>query len=125
MGKLGEECQSLARIRPELDKFRRPIGPEFCRNPLPLLRLYRLGISECRDTELREVKGSEKIAAIIESTYHLGFLDGLGKLPEHFRQCQRLAGSLTVVKVNRPREAFLLEGLIDTLEGDFSDTRHC
>ena len=120
ISKLGEARQSLLPIRPGIDKFRRPIREEFYKDALPLKRLYVLGISDAGEIEMAPMSGSAKLTAIISHTYHLGFLKGLGKGPEHFRQCNALAERLTVKKVTRPREPYLLEELADALEADFS-----
>lgn len=120
ISKLGEARQSLFPIRPGIDKFRRPIRKEFHKGALPLKRLYVLGISDAGEIEMATMSGSAKLTAIISNTYHLGFLKGLGKGPEHFRQCNALAERLTVKKVTRPREPYLLEELANALEADFS-----
>ncbi|MFC1835141.1 hypothetical protein ACFL2Q_10445 [Thermodesulfobacteriota bacterium] len=119
-GELGEDLESLARISPGIDKFRRPIGEEFYEDPLPMTRLYVLGVSDACQIEVAPMRGAEKLRAIIGNTYHLGFLDGLGKRPEHFRQCHALAEKLNVCKVTRPRAPFLLDELVGALEADFS-----
>ncbi len=120
VNELGEDRQSLTRISPGIDKFRRAIREEFYGKPLPLRRLYILGVSDTRRIDLAPLTGARKIAAIVGSTYHLGFLEGLGKQSEHFRQCNDVARSLDVIKVSRPREPFLLNGLVNVLEDDFS-----
>jgi hypothetical protein len=120
ISKMGENQQFLLPISPGIDKFRRPIREEFYKDALPLKRLYVLGISDARQIEVVPMGGSAKVTAIIRNTYHLGFLKGLGKGPEHFRQCNALAERLTARKVTRPREPYLLEELADALEADFS-----
>ena len=120
ISKLGEARQSLLPIRPGIDKFRRPIREEFYKDALPLKRLYVLGVSDAGEIEMATMSGAAKVTAIIRNTYHLGFVKALGKGPEHFRQCNALAEKLTVRKVMRPREPYLLEELANALEADFS-----
>ena len=120
ISKLGEARPSLLPIRPGIDKFRRPIREEFYKDALPLKRLYVLDISDAGEIEVVPMSGSAKVAAIIRNTYHLGFVKGLGKGTEHFRLCNTLAEKLTVKKVTRPRDPYLLEELADVLEADFS-----
>jgi hypothetical protein len=120
VGKLEENLESLTRIRPGINKFRRPIGEEFYEDPLPMARLYVLGVSDVCRIVVAPMRGADKLLAIIGNTYHLGFLDCLGKRPEHFRQCHALAEKLTLRKVTRPRAPFLLDELVSALEADFS-----
>jgi hypothetical protein len=120
VNKLGEVRKDLARIRPGINKFRRSIREEFYGNALPLKRLYVLDISDASQIEMVAMRGVEKLEAIIRNTYHLGFLRGLGKGIGHFKQCNAVAERLTVTKVTRPREPFLLEELTNALEADFS-----
>jgi hypothetical protein len=120
ISKLGEAQQPLLPIRPGIDKFRRPIREEFYKDALPLKRLYVLGVSDAGEIEVAPMSGSAKVAAIIRNTYHLGFVKGLGKGPDHFKLCNALAARLDVRKVTRPREPYLLEELANALEADFS-----
>ena len=65
----------------------------------------------------------EKLTAIINNTYRLGFIDGLGIRVSHFEQCVAVAKQTPLTRVTRPEEAFLLNELAQLLEEDFLGER--
>lgn len=118
--KLGEDEKSLTRIALGIEKFRRPMRDAFCGHALPLNRLYLLSVSPVPAITLTPLTGAAKVAALITHTYHAGFLQGLGKRPDHFKQCNAVALGLPVIQVVRPKEPFLLRELVDCVREDLS-----
>jgi hypothetical protein len=120
---LSDDPQSLVRIHPKVEKVSLLLQEEFCRESLPLHRLYILETSPHGEFNLEPLKGVEKLAAIINNTYRLGFIEGLGIKVSHFKQCVAVAKHTPLTRVTRPAETFLLNELAQLLEEDFLGER--
>jgi hypothetical protein len=123
--KLGKDPESLPRIHPREEKIGLLLQEEFCRDPLPLSRLYVLETSSNGEFDLEPLKGVEKLTAIINNTYRLGFLKGLGVKASHFKQCVAVAKQAPLTRVTRPAKEFLLNELAQLLEEDFLASLAC
>jgi hypothetical protein len=121
--KLGKDPESLRRIHPRVEKVSLLLQEEFCRDPLPLRHLYVLETSAHGDFNLEPLKGVEKLTAIMNHTYRLFFLKGLGVKASHFKQCVAVAKQTPLTRVTRPAEAFLLDELAQLLEENFLGER--
>jgi hypothetical protein len=117
--KLGKDPESLPRIHPEVEKIALLLKEEFCRDPLPLRHLYVLETSSNGEFDLEPLNGVERLTAIINNTYRLGFLKGLGVKASHFKQCVAVAKQTPLTRVTRPAKEFLLNELAQLLEEDF------
>jgi hypothetical protein len=87
--------------------------------PVPLKSVFVLETTNTDKMEVTALKGKEKIEPIINNTYRLRFLNGLGGKKEHFRQCAAVASKTNVYKVLRPKKGFLLNELMAMLEAKF------
>ena len=121
--KLGKDPESLPRIHPRVEKISLLLQEEFCREPMSLRHLYVLETSAHGEFNLEPLKGGEKLTAIINNTYRLGFIEGLGVKVSHFKQCVAVARHTPLTRVTRPAEAFLLDELAQLLEEDFLGER--
>jgi hypothetical protein len=88
--------------------------------PAPAHSVFILGTTNTDRMEITPIQGGEKIDPIINNTYRLRFLEGLGGRTEHFRQCAELAANTKVYRAIRPNKKFLLDELMDMLEARFS-----
>lgn len=87
--------------------------------PLPLKSVFALETTNTDRLEITELKGGEKIDPIIDNTYRLRFLEGLGGKIEHFKQCAVVAAKTAVYRTVRPNKGFLLNDLMDLVEVRF------
>jgi hypothetical protein len=101
-----------------LEKYFLPVEP-LHKTPVAVQSVFILGTSNTEKIEISVLKGGEKIDPIINNTYRLRFLNGLGGKKEHFRQCAAVAAEATVCRVVRPRWPFLLDELMDATEATF------
>lgn len=115
--KLGEDPRGLCRIRSKLEKYALPLQG-FYSNPLPLEKLYVLTTTNIQKFELITLNGPEKFMALVNHTYRRCYLRGMDRLNVHASQCAMVAKKNTVIRVNRPSESFLLDELVERLEGD-------
>jgi hypothetical protein len=88
--------------------------------PVAVQSIFVLGTTNADKIEITALKGGEKINPIINNTYRLRFLNGLGGKKEHFRQCAAVAAGAAVYRAVRPKGHFLLDELMDMAEARFS-----
>jgi hypothetical protein len=120
LGKLGKDKNQLKSIRwtQGLEKYFLPVEPQH-KTPVTLKSVFVLGTTNTDKMEVTALKGMEKINPIINNTYRLRFLNGLGGKKDHFRQCTAVAGKAAVYKTIRPQKGFLLDDLMDMVEARF------
>lgn len=117
LGKDKSQLKSVVWTR-NLEKYFMPVENRY-EKPVPLKAVFDLEITDTDQIEITLLKGGSKINPLIGNTYRLGFLDGLGGRKEHFRQCAAVGAQANVYRVARPRSGFLLDELMDALEGRF------
>ncbi len=69
--------------------------------------------------ETTPLQGGEKIDPVIDNTYRLRFLEGLGGKKDHFKQCAAVTAKAAVYRTVRPNRGFLLNELMDLQEARF------
>jgi len=87
--------------------------------PVPLKSVFVLETTNTDKMEITALKGAEKIDPLIDNTYRLRFLEGLGGKKDHFRQCAAVATKVAVYRTVRPNNGFLLKELMELLEAKF------
>ncbi len=113
LGKNKDDLQSVRWIK-NLEKFFIPIQ-ENVATPVALQALFVLDAVNTERIEMWELTGMDKINQLISNTYRMGFLKGLGKTADHFRQCAAVAANLPIVKVSRPKRGFQINELADKI----------
>ena len=117
---LGFSTEGLARVRPELEKFLLPVGPEqLASEAEPLHRVYSLSTHNRPEVELEELQEARKFNSLLEQTWMKMAVRRMGLEAEHFRRVVLLARRVGVVRVRRPQRGFRLAQLADALEADF------
>jgi hypothetical protein len=69
--------------------------------------------------EITAWKGVEKINPLINNTYRLRFLKGLGGKKDHFQQCAAVAAKAAVYRTILPSKGFMLNELMALIETRF------
>ncbi len=118
--KLDKDKDQLKSVRwtQGLDKYFLPVEP-LHKIPVLLQSVFVLATTNTDKMEITALTGGDKIQPIINNTYRLRFLTGLGGKKEHFRQCAAVAAQTKVQKVVRPNKGFLLNELMDMVEANF------
>jgi hypothetical protein len=87
--------------------------------PLPVGRVYLLTTGGGPRVELTPVvTGSERMRHLISNTYRLPFLSGATARERHFEQCAVVSEQSAFSCLTRPRNAFRLDELADTVAAD-------
>jgi hypothetical protein len=120
LNKLDADKDQLKSVRwtQGLEKYFLPVEP-LHKKPVILQSVFVLSMTNTDKIEITALKDGEKISPIINNTYRLRFLNGLGGKKEHFRQCAAVASEATVYRAIRPRWPFLLDELMDAAEARF------
>jgi len=114
---LGYAIDTLSRAH-FVEKYLVPVE-RFCPHSLPVHAIYALKIHADASIQLEPVKFSERFALLGENTYRYTFLEGFGLQQTHFRSVVQVAKTVNISTICRPASPFLLEQLVDTLEGEF------
>jgi hypothetical protein len=101
------------------DKFQVPVVQGFASEATPLHAIYVLAPTNNTDLKLTPLAGFAKLQSLIDNTYRLQFLTGMGLCDWHFRQISALAQHAHVARAERPVGAYLLDELVELLEKDF------
>jgi hypothetical protein len=119
--KLDKDKEQLRSVRwvKGLEKYFMPVDFQQ-KTPVAVKSIFILGTTNSDKIEITPLKGAEKINPIINNTYRLRFLNGLGGKKEHFRQCATVAAEAAVYRAIRPTHPFLLDELMDIAEARFS-----
>jgi hypothetical protein len=118
--KLGKDKDQLKSVRwsGNLEKFFMPVE-QAQEHPVPLKTIFELKAQNNDQPSMTLLTGAAKIDSFIKNTYRLGFLQGLGGKPDHFRLCAAVAARTNVYQVQRPQKGFLLDELMDMMETKF------
>lgn len=101
------------------DKFQVPVAQGFASEATPLHAIYVLTPTNGTGLKLTPLAGFAKLQSLIDNTYRLQFLAGMGLRDWHFRQIGALAQHTHVARAERPAAAYLLDELVELLEKDF------
>lgn len=118
--KLGQDKEQLESVRwtKTMNKYFLPVE-SIDEKPFSLKSVFILSKTSADKIDITELKGHQKIYPLIDNTYRLGYLNGLGGKNHHFRQCAAVAARTKVHNVTRPDKNFRLSELMDLLEANF------
>lgn len=102
----------------DLEKYFLPVDFAL-HTPAPLQAVFILKSTNLNKLEFTPLLGAEKIDPLIENTYRMRFLHGLGGKKDHFKQCAAVAAKAEVCRVVRPDKGFLLDELMDLVTTRF------
>lgn len=95
------QADKLAKVRPQLDKYRKPIP--LAEKEIPgLSKMVILSPSNNRDYSYSEVLGREKFHLLRSNTYRMQFIDKMDQTEVHFQNLSRLVNSIQMFDIRRP-----------------------
>jgi hypothetical protein len=121
--KLGYDKNCLKTVSPSWAKFRMEAKSYFQDEPLILNHVFELSPSETDEIKVEKVQGFNKITLLLENTYRNFLIQSLGLERIHFQFCLQLAQQIEVKRINRPKQSFLLEELIEMIETELNENR--
>jgi hypothetical protein len=119
---LGHDPNSMARIRPDLDKFALSMPEKMAARPVRPAILYLLTPINRDLLVIRPIKSIRKFNVLVRHTYRRQFLDGLGLRSQHFRIATTVAKQVNLRRIFRPRSPNRLDALVDMVESDILTT---
>jgi hypothetical protein len=116
----GCDHREFERLRPGMDKFHYPAEDRFCPVPQKLNAIYVLQPSDIPGVQIRPLSGLAKLEALRTHLYKIRFHDAIRNWPPLLGKMCRLADTVRVNLVERPREGMTIEAVADVIEQDLS-----
>jgi hypothetical protein len=105
----GLNTRDFARVMADMDKYAVPVQHMFCPASLPLAGICEIKPGPYAAVSLNRLHAAEKLAVLINNTYRVKRLAGLGRQEDHFRQCAKTAGQIEVFRLCRPEGVFSID----------------
>ncbi|MBF0611979.1 MAG: hypothetical protein HQL55_12735 [Magnetococcales bacterium] len=116
--KLAIPTDNLHPIRPGLKKFHFPLPAATQINPVPVRWVYILSQHNQSDITIKPISGMKRYKPLMDHTYRRRFMKGMALAPHHLQLCGQLAAQIRLVEVNRPKQGFSLDHLVETILAD-------
>jgi hypothetical protein len=110
----GDTPDTLPRLHPQSEKRARPAGRAFPQAPLPLRCMYVLDEGSRRGIET--LQPQEVFLELVRHSYAPRFLGTTGATASHFRWCAKLASSVPILRLRRPRVLSALPDVAQLVE---------
>lgn len=114
---LNETHRNLGPAGGNRNKFHLPIERRDESRPIPLRRLYVLQDSPDA-LWIEPLSGMNATQAVIDETYFLGFVGGLGLTKENFLRAASVARAVKICRLHRPRGFEHLQRVAELVEAD-------
>ena len=79
---------------------------------------FELIPSDSEEIQCRTLQGLDKLKLLLANTYRNFFIPSLNLEKSHFQFCTQLAQQIEVKQIERPRNLFLIDELIDLVESE-------
>lgn len=114
--RVGASLGERSTLRAGMPKLRVMVPGEAPRDPIRIDRIFVLAVKLSETIELEDLRGRDKVAAIVRETYRRAMMDALDQRTAHFELCAALAGRVPVTMVRRPFYLDQLPHLVDAVE---------
>ena len=105
----GDEPDQLPTVPGRLDKRRLTQSISFVSQAIPARNIIHLVPIEEGPYSFRQLKGMEAYEVIAQNIYRGFVIPALGRVREHFAFCSKLAQTVPVFEVHRPKGHFVME----------------
>jgi hypothetical protein len=116
----GLDSQKLDRVRFDIEKFNYPVDTDFCDEPKTLRAIYILQPGDSPEVRIHALAGIEKLDALRPHLYKIRFGDAIRNWPPLMGKLCRLADSVRVSIVERPREGTTIEEVAMAIDQDLA-----
>lgn len=103
----------LKNIRPNTEKYIRPLVDHFYDHPLHLHAIIALSSKDSPECSIHESGGFKKYRLLYNNTYRLQFINGLGKTKDHFIFLSKLSERTSVYELKRPSKSMSINEFIE------------
>lgn len=93
-------------------KFAVPVASLFCKEPVPLAGIFELVKSDKAETELRRLRGLERLPTVRYHTYRQFLISKLGLDHRHFSTSVSVVDRINMYQLRRPAEGFTVDELV-------------
>ena len=97
------QADDLAKVRPQLEKYRKPI-PVLKEETPGLSKMVILSVSNSTDFSHAEILGRDKFHLLRNNTYRLQFIDKMNQTEAHFRNLSLLVNSIQMIHASRSHD---------------------
>ncbi|MFB2895114.1 hypothetical protein ACE1CI_19580 [Aerosakkonemataceae cyanobacterium BLCC-F50] len=121
---LGNDPKKLPRVHPQSDKRTCHANRKFPQRPLPLKRIYVL--VEGLHQEIEPLQPQNAFIELVRHSYAARFLKATGAASLHLHHCAKLASSVSICSLIRPKSLAALPDLVRLLEKEQQElTTNC
>ncbi len=120
LDQFGYDSAQFRRLRPGLEKYHYPVEDRFSSRPERLSAIYILQPRDVGDVRLRTLTGLAKLDVLRPQLYKIRFADAVKNWPNLLGNLCRLADTVRVSIVERPRDRNTIDAVADAIEKDFS-----
>ncbi len=114
--KMGDDESGLSRVRPQLEKFKKPVRKQLIKDSCEVSQIILLSTWNQTGFRVQKPKGMEKFNLLKNNTYRFQFVEGLGMVEKHFGLISDLAAEAEVFQIKRPNSPLLIKELGDLAE---------
>lgn len=111
-----KSSENLAQVRPDINKYIKPLELTFCENPVKLGMIICLERKNSLGFDHQVVTGAEKFNLIRKHTYRHRFIDGELNLHRYFNQITELSDQIRLYKVLRPASPLMINELVNYIK---------
>ena len=116
----GCDCREFRRLRSGMDKYHYPVDDRFCATPQKLNSIYILQPRDAAGVHIRALTGLAKLDALRPHLYKIRFPDAVRNWPPLMQKLCRLADTVRVSVVERPRDGVTIEEVAEAIDQDLS-----
>ncbi|WP_219837794.1 aldolase [Paenibacillus sp. R14(2021)] len=96
-------------------KFAIPVASQFCKEPVPLAGIFELVKSDGEETEIRRLRGLERLPTVRYHTYRQFLISDLGLDHRHFSTSVSLVERIGMYQLRRPAAGFTVDELVNRI----------
>lgn len=110
------ESINLEKVRPQLEKYRKPVPSLEHSNPVLLDKIVLLTTKNTPGFHFEEVLGTKKFDLLIQNTYRAQLVEKHNQLESHFNKLSKLASTIRLFNVTRPSSPMQVMELANYVE---------
>ncbi|QPC85008.1 hypothetical protein G4Y79_11755 [Phototrophicus methaneseepsis] len=113
---VGDDAAKLEQVSPNIDKRAKRLQAGFVDQPVPLHRIYVLGVAD--SVAVEPLSGQEAFMQLVYNSHNVFLLDDTGTSQSHFFQCAQLIKHVPVCRLQRPWSLDHMPDVIRAIEED-------